>query len=120
MEIECQNRSLLLLKRAMPYYPLFLILAAILPYIAGLSGDFVFDDQPLIVEDPFYQTESNPLQCFNRSFWKSSASQGLYRPVTVFSYWLDARLFAKFANREGQGEIINYLKAEFLNILPPT
>jgi len=100
MKLKSNKRLILFSKRVSLYFVILLILAAILPYIAGLNGDFVFDDQKLIVEDPFYQAESNPLHCMNRSFWKSSISQGLYRPVTVFSYWLDARIFAKFANSD--------------------
>ena len=94
-----ENRlSIKAIKYLSPYFALILLGLALLPYIAGLNGEFVFDDLKLIKDDPFYQTESNPLQCWNRSFWKASETQGLYRPVTLFSYWLDARIFAKFAD----------------------
>lgn len=71
-----------------------------MPYLSGLNGDLVFDDVNLIKKDPFYLTESNPLQCWNRSFWKVEKTQGLYRPLTLFSYWLDIRVYSIFANKE--------------------
>lgn len=88
-----------MLKKITPYFYFILILAAILPYLAGLSGELVFDDIPLIKEDPFYLEESNPFNCWNRSFWKVEESQGLYRPLTLFSYWVDVRLYSQWADK---------------------
>ncbi len=68
-----------------------IVAAAVLPCIQTIHGEFVFDDIPLIVEDPFYAEESSPVMCWKRSFWKESRRQGLYRPLTVFSYWINAK-----------------------------
>ena len=88
-----------MLKKISPYFWIILLLAAILPYLAGLQGELLFDDVPLIKDDPFYLEESNPLQCWNRSFWKIERTQGLYRPLTLFSYWMDIRAYSMFANK---------------------
>lgn len=77
-----------------------MILAAILPYIAGIDGELLFDDVPLIKDDPFYLEEANPLQCWNRSFWKIEQTQGLYRPLTLFTYWVDIRLYSFLAHEK--------------------
>jgi len=90
-------------KKRVAWLPVIIALAAVLPYIFGLDGDFVFDDVPLIKNDPFYKTESNPLRCWTRSFWKESQTQGLYRPVTLFSYWLDVRVFSVFSGKDSGG-----------------
>ena len=67
-------------------------ICTLVPYFESVNGDFVFDDIPLIVTDPFYTAETNPLQCWNRSFWKESRQQGLYRPVTILTYWVNVKV----------------------------
>lgn len=68
------------------------IFAALIPYIGSLGGEFVFDDVPLVQVDPFYTQEANPLMCWKRDFWKDDRKQGLYRPVTLFTYWVNAKI----------------------------
>lgn len=80
-------------KKHKAYLWLLCVFFVFLSYSDGIRGEFVFDDIPLIVNDPFYKTEMNPLKCWERSFWKESRQQGLYRPMTNFSYWIDVRLF---------------------------
>lgn len=68
-----------------------LFFAAVVPYIGAVRGEFVFDDIPLLAEDPFYY-ESHPFtDCWKKDYWKESLAQGLYRPVTTFSYWLNVK-----------------------------
>ncbi len=74
-----------------------LLALAILPYLGSLDGKLVFDDIPLIQEDAFYRTEANPLKCWQRSFWSGTRAQGLYRPLTLFSYWVNVRLHGEWA-----------------------
>ncbi len=86
------------ISRAAKLIPLIVIAAAILPFLSGLDGELLFDDVPLIKDDPFYLEESNPLKCWDRSFWKIERRQGLYRPLTIFSYWTDIRIYSPLAN----------------------
>ena len=88
-----------MIKKISPYFCILLILAAVLPYIAGIHGELLFDDVPLIKDDPFYLEEANPFQCWNRSFWKIERTQGLYRPLTLFTYWVDIRLYSMFSDK---------------------
>jgi tetratricopeptide (TPR) repeat protein len=74
-----------------------LLALAVLPYLGSLDGKLVFDDIPLIQEDSFYRTEANPLKCWQRSFWTGTRAQGLYRPLTLFSYWVNVRLHGEWA-----------------------
>lgn len=89
-----------MLKKISPYFWIILLAAALLPYLAGLDGELIFDDVKLIKKDPFYMEVNNPLQCWNRSFWKIEETQGLYRPLTLFSYWLEIRCYSFWANPE--------------------
>ena len=79
-------------RRIFPYVFGVCLLAALIPYIDSLWGDFVFDDVPLIQQDRFYAQEDNPLKCWKRDFWKENMKQGLYRPLTILSYWLNAKI----------------------------
>ncbi|MBN1864688.1 MAG: hypothetical protein JW808_07295 [Victivallales bacterium] len=87
-----------IISRVSRFLPLIIVAAAILPFIPGLEGELLFDDIPLIREDPFYIEQVNPLQCWNRSFWKIERTQGLYRPLTLFSYWLDIKAYSPLAD----------------------
>jgi len=75
---------------------LVVLLAAILPYVPSLDGEFVFDDLGLIVQDPSYE-RATAWDCWRRTFWPEERSQGLYRPLTTFSYWLNIRLAGRRA-----------------------
>lgn len=79
-------------RRLFPYVIGLCLLAVIIPYFDSLWGDFVFDDVPLIQKDRFYAQEANPLRCWNRDFWKENMKQGLYRPFTLFTYWINAQV----------------------------
>lgn len=71
---------------------LIIVFAGLLAYISSLNGQFVFDDIPLIVKDQFYSEKHSFWECWARSFWQIGYPQTLYRPVTTFSYWINARL----------------------------
>jgi len=74
-----------------------LLLAAVVPYIGSIKGDFAFDDIPLLSEDPFYKTDNSLTDCWKRDYWMESLAQGLYRPLTIFSYWLNAKSFGLYS-----------------------
>ncbi|MBM3324002.1 hypothetical protein FJY69_11080, partial [candidate division WOR-3 bacterium] len=72
-------------------------LAAILLYAPSLKFGFVWDDRPLVVENPEV-AGANPLPLFARSFTHSWSERGLgphayYRPLVTMSFWLDHRLW---------------------------
>ncbi|HCE43713.1 MAG TPA: hypothetical protein DET40_09200 [Lentisphaeria bacterium] len=79
-------------RNAIAFFWPIIILLCLLSYSRGLNGDFVFDDGALIKNDQFYANEANPLKCWDRGFW-SDGRGGLYRPLTVFSYWLNVKFF---------------------------
>ncbi len=75
-------------------YAVCLILAVVaaVPYLSSLKGEFVFDDIPLLQADPFYQADHSFLDCWKRDYWMEPMAQGLYRPLTTFSYWLNFKI----------------------------
>jgi Tfp pilus assembly protein PilF len=72
-----------------------LILVAVAIYQGSLACGFVYDDVPLILQNPFLTN----LHMWRRiflgslfSFGGPSAQLGFYRPLTIFSYWLICRV----------------------------
>lgn len=65
---------------------------SLLPYLPSLRNGFAFDDQSLI-QDNSSVLSSSPADAWTRPFWPDRPACGLYRPVTTFSFWLNARVF---------------------------
>lgn len=67
-----------------------------LAYRGVLAGDFVWDDHPLIDEQPATQTLRPLVEYFAQPFWSDPAkpdSQGFYRPLVNLSYALEWQLW---------------------------
>ncbi|MDX2169212.1 MAG: DUF1736 domain-containing protein [Deltaproteobacteria bacterium] len=60
---------------------------AVLPYLNGLDGDFVFDDVGVIRDNPQIQRDA-PLAVFATTYEPGA----LYRPLTMLTYIANARL----------------------------
>ncbi|MFA6292074.1 MAG: hypothetical protein WC637_09850 [Victivallales bacterium] len=71
---------------------IILLFTAAFPYLGSIKGEFVFSDIPLIQEDPFYREPRPFTDCWKRDYWMESMAQGLHRPLTVYSYWLNAKI----------------------------
>lgn len=66
--------------------------AAIFVYLNTLSGDFVWDDRKLIVDDPAITSWNHFAEIFSNDFFSRNEDDvpyGYYRPVTTTSYLLD-------------------------------
>jgi tetratricopeptide (TPR) repeat protein len=64
-----------------------LALLALLPYLNGLGGDFVFDDVGVIRDNPVIQRQA-PWRVFTTVYEPGA----LYRPLTMLTYVANARL----------------------------
>jgi tetratricopeptide (TPR) repeat protein len=67
-------------------------LAAIFVYLNTLSGDFVWDDRKLIVDDPAITSWAHLTEIFSNDFFcrnEDEVPYGYYRPLTTTSYLLD-------------------------------
>ncbi|TBR17083.1 tetratricopeptide repeat protein [bacterium] len=66
--------------------------AALAVYAGSLRGGFVYDDFPIIVENPLVLS-GTPAQFLGSAYWRRPGREGgLYRPLTVASYAVNARL----------------------------
>jgi tetratricopeptide (TPR) repeat protein len=66
--------------------------SAFLVYAGSFGGGFVYDDLPLIVENPLVVSGA-PAQFLGTAYWRRPGrGGGLYRPLTVASYALNTRL----------------------------
>lgn len=69
-----------------------LLAVTALAYLPSLSGDFVWDDRPLIVDDDSIHTLSEPWRHFTHLFWSSplaAQARSFYRPLVTLSYAID-------------------------------
>lgn len=67
--------------------------AAFAVYAGSLGGGFVYDDLPIIVENPLLLS-GTPAQLLGSAYWRrpGPGRGGLYRPLTIASYAANARL----------------------------
>lgn len=91
-----------------------LFFAAAAPYFSSLKGEFVFDDIPLLLEDPFYGKEHSLADCWRRDYWMESMAQGLYRPLTIFSYWVNAKIAGMYSPAFRLGNLLLHVITVFL------
>jgi len=74
---------------------LLLVLVSALVYANSLQNGFVFDDIGTIVENKYITDFSKNLPSFfNSSYFKIAHTEGSYRPVATFTYYL---LYAAFS-----------------------
>lgn len=66
-----------------------LVVASILPFINGLSGDFVFDDEWLVAEHPAVQGPFNLGRILTAQYWGEVQGALLWRPATTLSFAID-------------------------------
>lgn len=75
---------------------LIIALLAVLPFINGLTGDFVYDDTRLIVKNENLKDWSNLWRGFGKDYYASTADRitlGYYRPITVGITLIDYQLW---------------------------
>jgi tetratricopeptide (TPR) repeat protein len=62
--------------------------ATLLAYINSFQAGFVFDNGPLLLQDPRIRagTSSNVDLIFNQEYWYNNSTSGLYRPLATLSY----------------------------------
>jgi Flp pilus assembly protein TadD len=72
--------------------------AVFLSYRHTLSGEFIYDDRPIIVQNPLIQSLDRIPQLFGTAYWSRGESNlravkgGLYRPLTLLTFALNYRL----------------------------
>jgi len=73
----------------------FLIVAVLASgcYLNALGGPFILDDYGDIVNNPIIQGKGHLPEIFTTPFISASKGRGLYRPITVLTYWIGPRLF---------------------------
>jgi hypothetical protein len=74
----------------------------LLAYSNSFSAGFVFDNNPLILQDPRIRTASGPNLdlIFNQEYWYKNSTSGLYRPLATISYLFN---YAVLDNRNQPG-----------------
>lgn len=65
-----------------------LIALAILPFLPAVSGEYIRDDGPYVVENPDVVLDRSPLEIFRHTY-PPHGPHGLYRPLTTLTYRFD-------------------------------
>ncbi|RMF85839.1 MAG: phospholipid carrier-dependent glycosyltransferase, partial [Nitrospinota bacterium] len=79
-------------KRLALYHIGLIILLSCLNYLNALSGPFLWDDRPLILENAFLRTPQPLYTAFTTDYWSFASTRktsGYYRPLLLLSYRLD-------------------------------
>ena len=77
-----------------------LLLLAFVPYLNALTGAFVYDDRPQLLDNPYAHSFQYLKQIFGSTVWTFQGEQGVtnyYRPLMSFTYLLGYRLFGEVA-----------------------
>jgi hypothetical protein len=79
--------------------PVALALLAALTFCAGLTADFVLDDNPAVLQHPVVQGTTSLTDAFTLNFWGRplSAFPPAFRPLATLSFALDHRLMGNSA-----------------------
>lgn len=76
------------------YRPLFLLpLLCLLAYLPSLRHDFISDDRPLVVENPYIKSWEYLPEMLSRDAWNISEPTNYWRPVFSLSLALDYSLW---------------------------
>jgi hypothetical protein len=72
-----------------------LIIAASLPFLGGLSGEFVQDDKAIIQLNPDIRDASSIQKFFVQTYWHGTGRSDAYRPLSIASFALDGALWGR-------------------------
>jgi hypothetical protein len=77
--------------------------ATLLAYANSFQSGFVFDNGPLILQDPRIRavTNSNLDLITGQEYWYSNSTSGLYRPLTTLSYLFNYAILGNGAQPAG-------------------
>ncbi len=96
-EIPSEARSGPAWKNPPTAAPLLVVLLALLAYVNTLPNSFVFDDLTIIVKNDRLRTWSGLGPLLVSNYWEAAGesierADRLWRPLTLASYWLNARV----------------------------
>ena len=78
-------------------FKIVLLLIALILYANSFSGEFIWDDYPLILNNPLIQSWSNLPKIFTSDLYHSTGGRtNFYRPLVSVSFMWDYFLWGKF------------------------
>lgn len=83
-------------------------LAAAIPYLDSLDGEFFFDNSLIIVKNPIITLDTNFNRIFTTNYWAYIGNANLYRPLTLLTYWWQYHTF-KAGNSPFPYHFVNFV-----------
>lgn len=80
--------------RAWRLHVVAVAIVAIGVFAGSLGFEFTLDSIPIVGENPLVQQPGGFGALWRSNYWGENFNAGLYRPLTVTTYWLNARLGA--------------------------
>lgn len=78
-----------------------LLLAVLVTYYASLANAPVWDDRPLVVDNPYLSSAAGLGRLVSTDLWTASARvepSSYYRPFTMFTFWVNVMLGGRSAS----------------------
>ena len=63
--------------------------AALIAYSNSFTGEFVFDNQMIIAQNPHVMFAQNASKIWTEHYWAPSLWSNLYRPLTLYTYYIN-------------------------------
>jgi Flp pilus assembly protein TadD len=86
-----------------------LLAAVLVTYGSSLANKPVWDDGPLVVDNPFLRTFAGLGRLWSTDLWSASANteqSSYYRPFTMFTFWLNVNVAGRSAAALRLGNIL--------------
>lgn len=80
---------------------LAVVIAAIVAYVNSLDGALFFDNRSIILENPLVTGEEAMVKILDTDYWLAALPSNLYRPLTIFTYYVNYSLLGGGKNPAG-------------------
>ncbi|MCZ6601942.1 MAG: tetratricopeptide repeat protein [Planctomycetota bacterium] len=97
--------------------PALVAAAVIVAHLNILGGEFVFDDIPIVRDNPRIRSLDRLGEIFSTTYWGDEIEAGLYRPITLTTYLIDYQIWGDRAWGYRLGNLLLHLANSLVVLL---